>query len=233
MARQTVNDALLFLKELMADPAQDTWSAGYSSVLPVFNAAEDLLDAYLASYEIETFRLEATITNITAGTATLPRSGGTFNLPDGLILPRKLWERAAGQTESDWTEMEEREKLPYTAQRQDTFGQWSWEADKINLLPASGSRDLRIEYDGYPSAFTSTSDPLPVEGSAICLAYYAASIVARSRDQHAIADRYEAKGDKLALNIARVQNFDEQQYPTVRRPYRPATFIRSIPVKTG
>lgn len=220
MARQTVATALDFLKEYMADPASDTWNASYASVVSLFNEAQDALNEVFLEYEIETLRL-TTVVSVPAGTSALDRSTAP-TYPDGMILPYKLWERPSGGNDNQWLLVDEREYLEPVATQGPAIGQWSWDEDKIRMQPCASIRDVRIEYEGFPANFTATTDPLPMEGSARCLALFAAMTAASARDQHAIADRFEARARRAAIALVRIQNRDEQHFPIVRRPYRPA-----------
>src|SRR6185437_1440647 len=98
-------------------------------------------------------------------------------LPSDLLVPLKLWERAAGSSD-DFLEMwdlTDHGGLP--SQPQGAGLQfWEWRADGLYFLGATQDRQIRLRYQkAYPDLVDATS-PVLIRNAQEAIAYFTAAM---------------------------------------------------------
>jgi hypothetical protein len=193
------SDVAARIRALLDDqitPGGATFTDAYCQ--PYVDMAQDTLVTYLISNSVELlkFRTETPIT-VPAGTLILdypgyPTSLTSANvallLPNDLVEPDQLFEAKVGGANEDFIQMSGPGPIPRIAQS-DTLGYWSWYDGRLHLLGSTVDRDIRLVYwSSLPKV--DLNGPIKVVALCNALATLAASLAARSRGQHDIADRY-------------------------------------------
>lgn len=144
-----------------------------------------------------------------------------FQLPGDVLYLEKVWERTSG-TNNNFEEMNQpQEGLPSVAQVQ-SFRNWEWRNDNLNLPGATTVRDLRLRYYcALPQFFSQTlnfdTTFVPIMDCTDAVAYKTAVKYARMLGSPGLADlAAEAKEQMFQLknaNTRRAQSVDYQRIP--------------------
>lgn len=192
-ARIKLNDAVIPGGEVLTDTASFT--------IDYINLAWQKCQQYLVSLGLETLIDYVTITNLAvAGTAdagipvSLSWTGynngsgvdATVVLPQNLIRPIALWERANGGTGKFYSMDEILNGLPPIPKgtAQDS---WEWVADTLRMIGATVATDILIRYMKYFSDFVAAgttpfaNQPVPILRSLDTFSGYVAYEMASGR----------------------------------------------------
>lgn len=129
----------------------------------------------------------------------------TPKLPVDLILPLKAWER---QTDSNgqFLEMNQPQDGLPSRNQGPNFGLWEWREDRIYLIGATSSRDIRVKYEASLATIADTSDfattVIPIRGGKRALAFGVAEYyaIARGAPQQALAAEKKLENMQQLVN---------------------------------
>lgn len=116
--------------------------------LPFFNLALDELQELFELNDIPVTHETSASILIPAGIRRLGFDT-TPALPSDLIEIQQLWESFAGLNQ--WCPMTPKEFIPHYLQDNTQISQfliWAWKGGRIELIPANGPNDLKIDYIG-------------------------------------------------------------------------------------
>lgn len=149
---------------------------------------------------------------------------GTTRLPDNLIEPQKLWERASGT--DLWLEMFRKDFIPATmlSTLTSALTYWVWQNNKLVFIPSNADNDLRIDYIGslFPK-YVREETILPVQNSIGYLAYKTAELISDMVEHN--QERAASNAGRANLSLDRISGITikgKQQILARRRPFRAA-----------
>ena len=208
---------------LMNDTARTTYT--YVAVLPYLQIALQELQEYFQLNGIPVTQLSSGVINIPAGISQIIFNGvGVPKLPDNMIEPTQLWERAEGI--DPFIPMTRRDYIPHNLEGvlTSSFGFFIWENQIIKFLPANRDNDIKIDY--VKDIFTPLVDEnslINVINAATFLEYRTAALCAE------FIERNQASAN--SLNVYAILALDratgigvkgKQSISTRRRPFRAA-----------
>lgn len=145
-------------------------------------------------------------------------------LPDNLIEPQRLWERAVDF--NPWTPMTRKEFLPHELEgtRTNMLIYWVWQKNIIKFLESNADNQVKIDYVGslFPK-YVSENTIIPVINAQNYLAYKTASLITELIERDAAkAGSLNTKADLSLDRISGITIKSKQQIVARRRPFRSA-----------
>jgi hypothetical protein len=144
-------------------------------------------------------------------------------LPTDMIAPLRLWERPSAAPNSSinpatYTPMfRSSDGLPSRCPAI-YLGQWEWRSDKIYMIGASQTTDVKLRYSRWLADLLDPTDLVLIVNGAEALAYYTVMEFCRPRGSQ-IADQYEALGDKAVDEMTLINVRARQRMNLRRKPY--------------
>jgi hypothetical protein len=142
-------------------------------------------------------------------------------LPDDMLYPTKVWERAGGSNDP-FRLMDAPSGGLQSRQQGTSFREWEWRNNNLNFPGATAPRDIRLRYyASLPQFFSSDMDfastYVPVLDCTDAVAYKTAVKYARMLGSPGLAD-LSAEADKQMFqlknaNVRRMQHEDFQRIP--------------------
>src|SRR6267143_1012105 len=147
-----------------------------TSLLPIIN--DEFEELWQILIENDVPFVNKVFAPITVGVGfTSISTPGPPTLPTDLLEPIQLEERATGSgSNSDFVRMKERRFLP-NANAVSTLDFWVWIEDRIDLIGATTSREVRIKGIKAPTLLTKLQDTIPI---AFVSNYLAAAVGAKA-----------------------------------------------------
>lgn len=231
LARAIANDAALQISgDLLADDQP------YTYVL--LNQAWRTLQRKLANSGYETLIKEAILTGFVPVVTPNPATQVYFNwteywngsqsypspvLPSECIIPLRIWERASGTT-AQFTQMAPvNDGLPSITQAS-YFKYWDYRDDKIYMVGALQTNDLRIRYASYRADIIQDgSTPVPIMRCADALANYLVWAFARARGSP-LSGQFMVAGDACTKEILTYTSRKRQRGSHRRIPFGAAGY---------
>lgn len=166
--------------------------------------------------------------------AAIPVPAGTidiiFNansatrLPDNLIEPQQLWERAADS--NPWSPMTRKEYIPHglAGVQTNMFSYYVWQSNKIILLSSNGDNEIKIDYIGslFPK-YVQESTIIPVQNGIGYLSYKTAELMSDMIEHNQA--RAQSNGGRAMMSLDRISGItvkSKQQIMARRKPFRAA-----------
>lgn len=157
-----ISDALAESRAMLNDIAATKYTNAV--LLPYIRKAYEEFQSWADNYNLQTVKRSTTFspgatTNGNYQIVAYLGLGTTPVLASDIRIPIRLWEKTNGDSDAEYTLMEEREFKPTydtTAGSRTTFGFWSFDGSTLYfpiVLPASG-RTVKIDYLGSTVAFT-------------------------------------------------------------------------------
>ena len=147
----------------------------------------------------------------------LPRH--LIELPTDLLVPIKMWERAAGTSGkfAEMTDLTRHGGLPSRAQDV-SLSVWEWRADGLYFVGATQDTQIRLRYaKAYPDMTDSTS-PVLIRNAQEAIAYATAALAGWARGSPLAQKWDDAASDAIEdLVVQAVRR--EQQSSHRRRPF--------------
>lgn len=158
----------------------DSTGVRYTSalLLPIFKKVYRELQRKMIRSNVPVSKEISSAITVNAGTVALPigtGGGGAGELPQDLLLPIKLEERAVGDTL--YTDMRELDWEPDEAQ-QTTLDVWVWREQEVKLRGATVNRQIRVYYIKSLTVITAASDTIKIADSEQYLASKVAAVAA-------------------------------------------------------
>jgi hypothetical protein len=196
---------------LLTDPDKLTYT--YTFQLPYLKIAwDELQEALVANGIVDVDEVTSPASTITAG------SKEWTGQPSDLLFPIKLWEKAVGAPDSEYTEMDERTPDPSELQVEE-LENWYFQEGLIKFKGATTDRSIILKYQRELTVITGDATILPVANVKNFLAFRSASIIARARGNKSRADDLDADA-KLHYDTAiGTKVKDGQGEPVKPRPY--------------
>lgn len=121
----------------------------YAAVIPYLRIALQELRENFELNSIPVTENQSAVIQINSGVTEIIYNGaGTPanpSLPDDMVEPKKLWERARGI--DPYTPMSRKDFLPpYDGVQISQFLIYSWQDQKIKLFPTNANNDIKIDY---------------------------------------------------------------------------------------
>lgn len=118
-------------------------------------------------------------------------------LPPNLVLPKTLWERQSGTTQSLGRPMKQPNSgLPSYSQG-NALCDWEWMDDGLRFRGATQSQDVKIKGEKTLPRLIVPTDPVPIRGVTNAAAYQAAKIFADSRGASIAAEAKDVAEDEI------------------------------------
>lgn len=132
---------------LLNDSARTVYT--YAAQLPYLKIALHELREHFELHSIPVTQDVSVEVTVLAGTTKLVYNGvGPSNpsLPDDMVEPKQLWERATGI--DPFVPMTKRDYLPHNLEGTETsqFIFFVWQSQEIRFLPANRNNDIKIDY---------------------------------------------------------------------------------------
>jgi len=207
LAQEIINDA----KILLNDPQGIIYPD--NALLPLLKKAHRELQQRLSRSGQQQTKEVSTTISVASGTTRLGDGAG---LPNDLIYPIWLKEKAQGAPASDYVDMSQRSWEPTTAPQQELL-LWVWREDEIKFVGALSNREVLIRYrKGYP-LITSVSIPIGIMDSETFLTSRLAAIAAMVLgENYSRADALNGDAE-VAFDILTGVNTSQRQFRPVRR----------------
>jgi hypothetical protein len=224
-AYNTAGQVTSLVRALLNDAQGNLFTDGL--LMPFLNAAYRKTQRALANVGAGTFIVDNVIVTVPAVAGADPSLQVVISdsvappnqLPTDLLVPVKLWERAAGSGD-DFAEMADLTAhggLPSRPQGA-ALDCWEWRGDGIYLCGALADREVRIRYQrAYPD-LSDAQSPILVRNAQDALAFLAAAMAAMSRGSP-LADKWAAAGDDAIEDLVRAATRREQHTIRRRRPF--------------
>lgn len=210
---------------LLNDPAKTNYT--FAVQIPYLNMALqelqelfELNDIPVTQETSASIPIDAGVTEV--GYAPTPPIGGVSYLPNDLIEPSILWERA--RNINPYIMMTKQDYLPKYEQGAEInqVVWWVWETQKLKFLAANADNDILINYvRSLFTAVTASTDTLNVVNAATFLEYRTAALCAEFIDQN--TSRSSGLNNYAAVGLDRVTGIGtkgRQAIFTRRRPFR-------------
>lgn len=141
-----------------------------------------------------------------------------LTLPDDLIVPVRLWERA--ETGNDeYTPMSETD-WDIESQVGNELNFWNWRNQKVNFIGCKVNRRVRIDYIRTLLAIVGVNSETEVTGSLNYLAYKTAALAVESRGNTVEADRLNGLAYKHLNRLLQIGVRNKQGVIIRRKPFR-------------
>ena len=224
-AYNTAGQITSLVRSLLNDAAGNLFTDGV--LLPYANAAYRKVQRALASVRSGTFLTDDTLLVVAAvgapdaslQVAITDATAPPNQLPTDLLVPLKLWERAAGSSDSfvEMADLSGHGGLPPQAQGS-TLQFWEWRTDGIYFCGATQNVQIRLRYEkAYPDLGDATS-PVLVRNAQEAIAYFTAAMASAARGAPQ-AGRWDGAGADALEDLLQRATQREQHTTRRRRPY--------------
>lgn len=165
-------------------------------------------------------QVNAGITEI--GYEPTPTIPSTPFLPSNMVEIRQLWERTRGV--NPYTPMDKKDFLPHSAEgvTQSSFGIYTFQEQKIKVLPSNQNIDLKIDY--VKQIFTDIVDEtsgINVLNAKTFLEYRTAALLSEFIESNmSTADKLNGYAGLSLDKVTGISVKGKQSIPTRRRPFR-------------
>lgn len=130
---------------LLNDPSRTNYT--YVAQLPYLQLALQELQEWFEQHSIPVTQDTSAVIPMDAGQTQIIYNGiAVPTLPSNFVEPKQLWERT--RNIDPWVPMTRRDFLPHYLEGTQIpqFLIYSWNGQKIEVLPASGDNDIKIDY---------------------------------------------------------------------------------------
>lgn len=147
-----------------------------AALLPIINAKYRDLQEQLEENDVPVFSEISTVITVSALAVSIPPGGAAGQLPTNFVTPISLFERAVGEGNDKWVQMEEKLWEPNILQ--DTnLRYWVYREEEIKLVGATSIRQVLLYY-------VRSLTPLAVIGDNVAIGksktYMAAAVAAQA-----------------------------------------------------
>lgn len=157
---------------------------------PVNNAYR-FVQSRLANSGCSVLQDTSAVLTVPAGTLAITAASSPA-LPTNFMVPYKLWERAVGGTDADWVPVRRGDELPVRT-AYDILGDWVFEGIGIDLIGATTTREIKMQYEKLLPTLDNLTDPVGILGGEDAIAFYTCSLMSMSRGQPTMAEYFEKK----------------------------------------
>jgi hypothetical protein len=206
---------------LLNDPIKQNYT--YAATLPYLRLAlQELREHFELNNIPVTQNSSAVITMAVGQTAIVFNGVGIPTLPTDFVEPQQLWESPTGQ--SQYIPMTKVDYLPHYLENvsQNQFVYYTWNSQQIQVLPALGIIDIKIDYVlELFGNFVDQNSAINVINAATFLEYRTAALCAEFIERNKISS--DALNIYAMLGIDRATGIGvkgKQNIFTRRRPFR-------------
>ena len=214
---------------LLNDTAKTVYT--YTAQKPYLRLALQELRELYELNNIPVTQATSVVVQINAGvTAIVYNATGTPTnpkLPDDLVEPAQLWERARGI--DPYVPMSKRDYLPHDLEgvQANCFIYYTWNGQQIEVLPANQNNDIKIDYikQMFPDAGAAIDEntSIAVVNAASFLEYRTAALCAEFIERNSTSSNSLNASALLAIDRATgIGVKGKQNIMTRRRPFRAA-----------
>jgi hypothetical protein len=209
---------------LLNDTARTVYS--YASQVPYINIALRELQEYYQLHDIDIAQLTSSVIQVNAGvTEIIYNAAGTATnpaLPDDMIEPEQVWERA--RDTDPFVPMTRKEYLPHSIDGVTTsqFIYFVWQDQKIIVPEANRNNDIKIDYVKELFApVTDENSQINVVNAATFLEYRTAALCAEFIERNLPSANALNAYALMAMDRATgISIKGKQSITTRRRPFR-------------
>ena len=206
---------------LMNDPIKSQYT--YAAQIPYLNMALQELQEYFELNSIPVTENTSAVITCPAGTSEIVYNGvGVPTLPSDMVEPQQLWERATGI--DPYIPMTKRDYLPHGLEgiQNAQFIYFTWQDQKIKVLPATASNDIKIDYiKQLFTPVTSSGSLINVINAQSYLEYRTAALLAEFIERNKTSSDSMNSYAVLAMDRATgISSKGKQSIMTRRRPFR-------------
>lgn len=140
-------------------------------------------------------------------------------LPDDFVVPLRVWEKASGDPDTNYREMDPTEEMIPDEPTSERLRYWAWIGNGIRFLGATRTNIVRILYEKQLPALTAPTDKLPIPNSVDALAWKAIEFAAISRGESKFAVLAAGEFTKQMERLKRLHVKASQRRPRRRVPY--------------
>lgn len=213
----SVQDVLQTASTHMNDWNQTFWTK--EPLINFLREAHRELQVELSLHGIPVLNNVSAILTVPANTKTLSIST-TPALPNNVIVPIQLWERATGSTD-DFDDMIQKSWEP-EIQPLSELVYWAWRGENIDFVGATTSRDVKIYYKGGITLPIADADQMGFIFAELYIAPRLAALALRSVGgikSRGYIELSQIASDRLS-KVIRMNVKAQQSLPTRRRGYR-------------
>src|SRR5712672_2623946 len=203
-AYNTAGQITALVRSLLNDAAGNLFTD--SVLLPYANSAYRKVQRSLANVQSGTFLTDnvllvvsaVTVVDASAQVSITDATAPPNQLPQDLLVPVKLWERANLSSDDfiEMTDLTGHDGLPSEPQAQ-MLRFWEWRADGLYFLGATQDTQIRLRYQkAYPD-FTDATSPVLVRNSQEAIAYATAALAGWARGSPLAEKWDEAASDAI------------------------------------
>jgi len=209
---QVVQSALIHLNDEMGLNWPD------NRILPKFQEAHRELRNELILNGIPVIHEVSAVLSVPANTTDLTTIAA---YPTNIIIPIWMKERQVGQTDRDFTDMQQMSFIP-NEQQQTTLNYWSWIGEKIKLLGATIATEVQLRYQKEITAPVEVNETVGAYLAETFLSYRTAALCAASIKDYEQSEYLGAIAQKnldtvIGINVKGLQNLPVRRIPYHRR----------------
>jgi len=224
-AYNTAGQITSLVRSLLNDAAGNLFTDGV--LLPYANAAYRKVQRALANVQSGTFLTDDALLVIPAVSAVdtslqvavTDATAPPNQLPTDLLVPLKLWERAAGSSDAfaEMADLTGHGGLP-SREQGSSLQFWEWRSDGMYFLGAIRDTQIRLRYEkAFPDLGDATS-PVLVRNAQEAIAYFTAAMASAARGAPQ-ALRWDLAGADALEDLVQRATQREQHSTRRRRPY--------------
>jgi hypothetical protein len=211
------SEILLRSAALLNDPGQQIFTNAV--LLPYLKIAWDELQDDMMNNGIPTIKEATAALEIAAGVSVISSSSVPVALPENLVEPIELHEKAPGEDDSYYRLMTPKSFSP-DIEPGSTLRYWAWNDEEIQFPPASTSRIVRIRYQKSLPTITGESTNIAVRGAVPFLATKTAAYAAEFIGQNLTrSSSLRADAEKNLAKFRNIRVRGLQGIKTTRIPY--------------
>lgn len=212
---------------LLNDTAKTVYT--YIKQLPYLNMALQELQEYFELNEVPVVDTISAIMTVSAGTSSIGFAASGLKLPDDLIEPQILWERATGT--NPFVMMTRVDSLPRNLEGT-TISQllyYVWQSQELRFLPADASNDVKMDYiRNLFTPITLSTDSVFLINAATFLEYRTGGLIAEFIGENSTRANSLNNFASLAMDrIIGIGTKGRQHVVTRHRPFRSSYKQRS------
>ena len=220
------SDVMITTRALLNDTQNQLFTNNVQ--LPYLKKAFRELREYCQLNNVPITSLVGTLLTVPAGTDEISYVSIPA-LPSDFVEPREVWERSAGR--DSWIPLKRVETLSYTSDgiQTSSFMVFSWQDNKIKLLPCNQVNDLKIDYISQLAEVVDENTTIPIINGQTFLENRCAALCSLyiSEDKERSND-LNTEAEEALYRLTSIESKGKQAILYRRRPFRQSYKSRGI-----